>query len=135
MGGIVCGDRFFWVSTFVDVFKELFVMPLSLDGVLADRGVDVDYVFSEMRDLCADFRDVRVRRPRKWKGEALPERWVPIAVANVSCFEFRELRSVLSDLAAVNHISVSVDRGYRNSRSDIMVFVNLKKWEFALLSD
>lgn len=111
--------------------RELYAKKL--EDMLSVFTVSLDERVSEAYDdLMESLKDMEVssvRVPRKWQGEQLSDRQIPVAAVKVDCFKRDTVFNAVEKVAARNRMAVMKDRGYRNSMSDILLYVHLKKSE------
>lgn len=89
----------------------------------------VDSIFTAVSESVVQFESVKVRKPRKFRGADFTDRQVPIVAVSVGVLDKGRVVEIVRNVAADNYVAVMVDHGYRNSRSDILVYIQLKKGE------
>lgn len=91
--------------------------------------VRVKEVFEDLSKALEDSKIVSIRRPRKWRGDDFTARQIPIAVVTVDCYNKQKVFDTVGEVASRNHVATMANSGYRNSRSEILLYINLKKSE------
>jgi hypothetical protein len=84
-------------------------------------------VFKDLSESLAGLNVVSIRHPRKWRGENFTDRQIPIAAVTVDCYNKLEVFKVVGEVASRNHVTTMAKNGYRNSRSEILIYIQLKK--------
>lgn len=87
---------------------------------------NVQEVFADLSASLKGLNVVSIRRPRKWKGKNFTERQIPIAIVTADCYNKQQVFDAVGEVAARNHVAVMMNHGYRNSRSEILIYINLK---------